>query len=165
MPSATRHRAYLVLGSNIEPEKNLRLALEKLARECDLLAVSQAWETLAEGSPGPNFLNAAALIGTNHSAVDLKFKILRKIEAELGRVRSADKNAPRTIDLDILIFDGEILEDSLWQRIFIAVPLAELLPNLEHPLTCQMLFEAAREMREHLYIKARPDVGTAFRKE
>ena len=135
-----------------------------MGEKTDLLAVSQTWETRAEGSPGPNFLNAAALLSSPLKAVELKFNVLRKIEAGLGRVRSADKNAPRTIDLDILIFDGQVLEESLWSRIFLAVPLAELLPNLEHPETCQLLHEAASVLREHIYIKARPDVASGFRK-
>ena len=163
MPSAAGHRAYIILGSNIEPERHLRAALARLGQACDLLAVSQTWETRAEGSPGPNFLNAAALLSTPLTSVELKFNVLRKIEAELGRVRSADKNAPRTIDLDILIYDGEIVEDSLWSRIFLAVPLAELIPNLEHPETCQLLHEAASVLRENIYIKARPDVASSFR--
>ncbi len=57
----------------------------------------------------PNFLNAAVLIETDLTAAELKEQVLQVIERELGRVRTADKNAPRTIDLDIALFGDQVL--------------------------------------------------------
>ena len=70
------------------------------------------WETQAVGSPGPNFLNTAVKITTGLEMSALKLSVLRSVEQELGRVRTSDKNAPRTIDLDIIVFDDEICESN-----------------------------------------------------
>jgi 7,8-dihydro-6-hydroxymethylpterin-pyrophosphokinase len=59
----------------------------------------------------------------------LKSLVLRRIEIEMGRIRIFNKYAPRPIDLDNLIADGQIIEPGLWSRAHLAVPLAELLPG------------------------------------
>lgn len=97
-----RHRACLLLGSNIQPEENLRRAVELLRQYFVVEKVSAAWETPAVGSDGPDFLNAAVVIHTSLDPWQLKERFLRPLEAQLGRVRTADKNAPRTIDIDIV---------------------------------------------------------------
>lgn len=121
--------AYIGLGSNIEPEKNLPLAIRKLSERTEVASVSSAWRAPAVGKTAPDFLNAAAKIQTKLSADDLKSNILRKIEAELGRVRGPDKFAPRTIDLDILIFDDAQVDEDLWRYAHLAIPLAEIYPE------------------------------------
>ncbi len=80
------------------------------------------------GSPGPRFLNAIAWISTPLDLDKFKAEVLAPIEQALGRVRTADKNAPRTIDLDVIVFDERVLDNNLWQRDFIVLPLAELRP-------------------------------------
>jgi 2-amino-4-hydroxy-6-hydroxymethyldihydropteridine diphosphokinase len=92
-------------------------------------AVSRIWKTSAVGSPGPDFLNAAALIATVFSEAQLRKEILRPVESMLGRIRTHDPNAPRTIDLDILMFDGVILDHQLWEYPHMAVPVGELIPD------------------------------------
>lgn len=126
------HRVCLLLGSNIRPEENLPRAVELLAGRIQLLACSHAWQTSAVGSPGPDFLNAALLAQTTLPARALKQQILRPVEAQLGRVRTSDKNAPRTLDVDIVAWDGRVSDSDLWQRVHMAVPVAELLPGLMH---------------------------------
>ncbi len=64
----------------------------------------------------------------------------------MGRVRTADRNAPRTLDIDIILFDGVVLDDALWERSFIAIPLAELLPSLPHPATGETLADLAARL-------------------
>lgn len=123
------HQVCLLLGSNIQPEKNLRQAMDLLRRHVGVVCNSSVWDTLAVGLDGPNFLNMAVLIVTRLDAVDLKVKILRPLEQQLGRVRGEDKNASRTIDVDIVIFDDTLLDPNLWQFAHRAVPVAELLPG------------------------------------
>ena len=96
-------------------------------------AVSSLWTTPSVGSPGPDFLNAAALISTASTLEELRSQILRPIENLLGRVRTQDPNAPRTMDLDPLIFDGTQLDEQLWEYAHMAIPVAEILPDYIDP--------------------------------
>lgn len=137
------HRAYLLLGSNIAPLENMRAAYRLLQAAGEIAACSQLWETVAVGSNGPNFLNATLCFLTPLSAEEMRENIIHPIENQLGRVRTHDKNAPRTMDIDIILFDELIVDDSLWRRLHIAVPLAELIPTLKNPTTGQKLNEAA----------------------
>lgn len=118
----------LLLGSNIEPSSNMKKALELLRRDMNLLQVSSVWKTKAIGSPGPDFLNTAVLAKTKLNADTLKNKVLRPLENTLGRVREKDKNAPRTIDIDIILYDGLVLDQGLFSQAHIAVPMAEIAP-------------------------------------
>jgi 2-amino-4-hydroxy-6-hydroxymethyldihydropteridine diphosphokinase len=124
------HCIYLELGSNIEPELNLPLAIEILSQMVKVERISTVWETPAVGSSGPNFLNMAVEIQSDLAPDALKHLVLRNIEAYLGRRRTVNKNAPRTIDIDITIVDGKVVDDKLWQHAHVAIPLAELIPDL-----------------------------------
>lgn len=137
--------AIIGLGSNIQPGKNLPDALRKLKEHTDILAVSSIWQTTAVGTEGPSFMNAAALIMTPLDREQLKTEVLGKIEKELGRVRVADKFAPRTIDLDILTFNQEILDKNIFFHDYLILPAAEILPELIDPQTNRSLGELARE--------------------
>jgi 2-amino-4-hydroxy-6-hydroxymethyldihydropteridine diphosphokinase len=155
------HRAYLNIGSNIRPEANLPRALEMLRQHGQVPAVSQAWETRAVGSAGPNFLNACVLFLTPLSAGDLKTQVINPIEDGLGRVRGDDRNAPRTIDLDIALYDDTPLHLNNWENAFLLVPLAELAPELRHPMTGERLSDAAERVLRVTWIIPRPDVIAA----
>ena len=122
------HLTCLMMGSNIRPEENLKQALYLLGEQVSIQKISSVWKTPAVGSPGPDFLNAAVLAHTDLDAVELKESVLRPLETKLGRVRVEDKNAPRTIDLDIIIFDGALMDEDLWHQAYLAVPISELLP-------------------------------------
>lgn len=141
------HQAYILLGSNIEPEVNIAAAIEHLKESCVVNAISSIWETEAVGSPGPRFLNAVVWLSTPLDLEALKNQILAPIEQALGRVRTSDKNAPRTIDLDVLIYDEQILDNNVWQRDFIALPLAELRPDLSRSTNSESLAEIAQRLR------------------
>ncbi len=127
------NEVYLLLGSNIDPEKNILLALEYLNRNFTILEVSNTWQTKPVGSSANDFLNTAVKLETKLDAYTLKEKCLCHIEEVLGRVRQSDKNAPRTIDLDIVIFNGEIVDDTLFRFAHMIIPFAELLPDLVDP--------------------------------
>jgi len=105
----------LLLGSNIQPEFFLPSAVNSLGEQIDIKLVSSVWETPAIGSNGPNFLSAAVLASTSLSPKHLKRHILQPLEAHLGRVRSNDKNAPRTIDIDIVTWNMYSIDDDLWK--------------------------------------------------
>jgi 2-amino-4-hydroxy-6-hydroxymethyldihydropteridine diphosphokinase len=102
----------------------------------------------------PNFLNAAVQMETELSAAALKDEVLRAIEQELGRVLTQNKNAPRTIDLDISLFNDEVLDagnrhipdPEIVQRAYLAWPLADLAPDYRHPETGQTLLQIAQAL-------------------
>lgn len=160
------NRAFISLGSNIEPEHNLQEAVQRLAVCSRLLAVSPVYETQPVGTTDqPNFLNAAALIETHLTPFTLKTRVLQAIEHDLGRVRTADKNAPRTIDLDISLFGGRVWEvqnrhipdPEILQFAHIAQPLADLAPQQCHPETGQTLLEIAQSLPSSGMVR-RPDL-------
>jgi 2-amino-4-hydroxy-6-hydroxymethyldihydropteridine diphosphokinase len=140
--------AIILIGSNIDPVINVGKAIKILHSYVEILKFSTIYETEAVGSLGPNFLNLAVLLKTSHDSDYLKWKILRTIENELGRVRSSDKNAPRTIDLDITIFDGKIIDGNLWKRFFVAIPVAELCPDLKNPESGETLSVVSKALSQ-----------------
>ena len=119
-------KAVISFGSNINPAENLPVALAMLRRAAQVLAVSAVYQTPPVGNPeDPPFLNAAALIETDLPPEALRDR-LRRIEAALGRKRTADPNAPRTIDLDILLYEGNPPDPDLYQYPHAAIPAAEV---------------------------------------
>ena len=117
-------------------------ALAELSRRARVLGVSTIYRTPPLGRPDqPSFYNGVCQIQCIMSPRDLKFEVLRKIEADLGRVRGADKWAPRPIDLDILLCGDAVVEEGdlvipdrdLCSRPFLAIPLLELAPDLVVP--------------------------------
>ncbi len=145
------------LGSNVRPEEHLPRALAELAAVLRLEAVSAAYASVAVGAPGsPPFLNAAVKATTTLPPRQLKREVLARIEQELGRQRSADRNAPRTIDLDLLLYGEEIIEDAetglvvpdpeLLERAHTAVPAAEVWPQARHPRTGETLERIAARL-------------------
>lgn len=157
------HKVYLSLGSNIDPEANIPRALELLAQSVLVQSVSNAWETPPVGGEGPNFLNAAASIYTDLDETELRDEVLRQVEAELGRERGKDPNAPRTIDLDILIYDSVVVEDQIWRQAHLAVPLAEILPDYAQPDTGETLYQIACRLKSDKEILPRPAVLESIR--
>lgn len=146
--------AYVAIGSNIEPERNIPAALERLQLCTRLAAVSQFYETLAIGRPDqPNYLNGVARVECVHSPRVLKYDVLRVIEAELGRQRTHDKFAARTIDLDLLLF-GNLAENAedltlpdpdLQTRPFLLAALIELAPDLTLPDSGERIVSLLRD--------------------
>ena len=153
MPSdPASRRAFLTLGSNIEPGRHLPRAVQELSSLGEVAAVSSVWESAPVGFiEQPRFCNAAVLLLTTLDPVTLKQK-LRDIEDRLGRVRDPlNKNAPRTIDLDIAFYEDQVRDEprlpdpDIVSRNFLAVPLAELAPDFAHPVLKTTLEELARQ--------------------
>jgi len=156
------HKAYLNLGSNIQPEINLVRAIQNLSECGEVRLVSKAWESRAVGATAPNYLNTCVLFLSPLNKFDLKEKIIRPIEARLGRVRSEDKYIPRTIDIDIILFDDQLKKDGFWNDAFVVIPLAEIYPEYQNPLTRESLTEISTQLREKVWMKARPEVLNQF---
>lgn len=137
-------RAYVGLGSNMgDRERMLWTAVHMLAfnPEVDVVAVSSIRETDPVGvTDQPRFLNAAVLLETELDARAL-LDLLLSVESELGRTREGPRWGPRTIDLDLLLYGEETVEEPglsvphprLHERAFVLEPLAELDPDLHVP--------------------------------
>jgi len=151
------HQVFLGIGSNIDPQENLPKAVELLASLVRVEAVSQVWRTTAVGGKGPDFLNAALEIRTPLQAEALKREVLRLVEAQLGRVRTEDKYAPRPIDLDILIVDSMVFDAQIWEQAFLAIPLADLLPGYTNPTSGETLSQAAIRLAQGVLILPCPE--------
>jgi 2-amino-4-hydroxy-6-hydroxymethyldihydropteridine diphosphokinase len=150
------YQVVIGLGSNISPAENLRSSIYLLGRLLPINTVSGVWQTPSTGSPGPDFLNAAVLITTQLPVEELRSNILRPIENLLGRIRTKDPNAPRTIDLDILIYDDQMLDEELWNYPHMAVPVAEILPTYIDPNSEENALVIAERLRETGEIKRFP---------
>ena len=152
------HLAYLSLGSNIEPEINLVNAIQKLQNHGTIEKISNAWESKSVGAPGPNYLNACVLLITPLEQTELKEQILYPIEIKQGRRRSENKFAPRTIDIDIVIFDNKSCDDKYWEQAFVVIPLAEIYPSFQNPFTHEPINETATRLRNKIWMTAHPDI-------
>lgn len=145
---------YLSLGSNLdERAANLRIALEKLADLGTVKAVSAFYETEPVGlAAQPCFLNCAAKLDTEKMPRQLITGILN-LEQEMGRQRK-QKNGPRIIDIDILLFGTSVIETAgltvphprMHERRFVLEPLAEIAPEVRHPVFKRTI----RELRDAL---------------
>jgi 2-amino-4-hydroxy-6-hydroxymethyldihydropteridine diphosphokinase len=146
------HRVYLTLGSNVEAARNLPAGLAYL-RPHGLAAISGVYQTPAVGTrDGRPFLNAAVMLFTESPPAEFKLDVCRRIEIQLGRIRRPDdKWAPRTIDLDIALWDDAVLtvlgspvpDPDIVRHLHVACPLADLAPDLVHPVDGRTLSEIA----------------------
>jgi len=137
-------RAYVGLGANLGyREPTLRAAVDALAGEAgiEVVAVSTLRETEPVGvGEQPRFLNGAAELETSLTARELLDRLLA-VEQRFGRVRSPGEHGPRTLDLDLLLFGDETIDEPgltvphprLHERRFALEPLAELAPDLVVP--------------------------------
>ena len=156
------HQVYISLGSNINPAINFKRAIDQLHDTVQIEAITKVWETPPVGTSGQNFLNAVVLIHTSLNIEVFRNKVLRRIESKIGRVRTDDPNAPRPIDLDILIFDEQVIDDEIWTQAHIAVPLAEFLPHYLCKETGETLQEIAQRLAITHTLIIRPDVILKF---
>lgn len=133
-------RAFVAVGSNIAPESNVPRALAMLRDRVDVVAVSPFYASAPVGTAeGGVFWNGVAQIETALSPDRVKEDVLRPIEQALGRVRTSDPNAPRTMDLDLILYADVIdrafpLPDpNILRYAFVAKPLLDLVPDLVLP--------------------------------
>jgi 2-amino-4-hydroxy-6-hydroxymethyldihydropteridine diphosphokinase len=141
---------YLSLGSNLgDRESNLQSALDQLAApDLHIRRVSSIYETEPLEYTGQHwFLNLVAEAETDLFPMQLLWRV-NKIERALGRIRAIPKG-PRTLDIDIVLYANavvhsqalEIPHPRMAERRFVLAPLAELAPNLRHPVNCRTIRE------------------------
>jgi dihydroneopterin aldolase/2-amino-4-hydroxy-6-hydroxymethyldihydropteridine diphosphokinase len=155
-------RVFIGVGSNIDPEENIRRAIALIKEKACITGVSSFYLTEPLGGPGQDrYYNGVLEIETDIKPVELKRGLLRGIEERLGRVRTQDADGPRTIDLDILlyndiVFDGEGLKlpsPEILERAFVAVPLSELAPEVVLPGSGVRLKEVAERFKADAMVK------------
>jgi 2-amino-4-hydroxy-6-hydroxymethyldihydropteridine diphosphokinase len=129
------NRVLLVLGSNIEPAKNILCAINHLRNQpsIKIIKYSSVWQTKSVGIDAADFFNLAIQAETDLSSTKLKDQVIGYIESELKRVRTMDKFAPRTIDIDIVIFNDSTLDENIFRYEYLVFPLAELIPDFHQP--------------------------------
>jgi 2-amino-4-hydroxy-6-hydroxymethyldihydropteridine diphosphokinase len=135
-------KIYISIGSNIDAEKNIRLAIQALQDHYGKLVLSSVYESEAVGFDGDNFLNLVAAAKTEED-VHTVVATLRKIEDANGRDRSGPRFSARTVDLDLLLYDDLILKENglelprgeITSNAFVLLPLDEIASQLIHPVS------------------------------
>jgi 2-amino-4-hydroxy-6-hydroxymethyldihydropteridine diphosphokinase len=131
---------YVAAGSNVAPERNLARAVAELAREFPDVRFSSWYRNRAVGFSGDDFINLVAGFTTALPLHEVLAR-LHTIEAECGRARDAPRWAPRSMDLDVLLYDELVCDEpdlklprpDLLKRAYMLGPLAELAPEVVHP--------------------------------
>lgn len=126
------NKVIIGLGSNIEPEKNIENARATLKENFQILGESKFIQTKPVGLVDQaDFINGAVLINTGLKMDELESK-LKKLEKNLGRIETDVKFGPRSIDLDIVTWNREIIDQDFYTRDFLKNSVLELIPDLEY---------------------------------
>jgi 2-amino-4-hydroxy-6-hydroxymethyldihydropteridine diphosphokinase len=141
-------QVYIAAGSNIEPERHLAMAVAELERQFPGVRCSPWYRNRAVGFEGEDFINFVAGF-TTALPVGEVLQRLHAIEEHCGRPREAPRWAPRSMDLDVLLYDDLICQEphlklprpDLLKRAYMLGPLAALAPDLIHPTEKQTIGE------------------------
>lgn len=143
---------FLGLGSNMDAESNLRLAVSELRGRFGKLILSPVYRSRALGFDGDDFLNMVVGLETDRSPQDL-LDYFETIHALAGRVRSGDRYSSRPLDIDLLLY-GDLVDREPPLRLprrdvlahnFVLRPLAEIAPDFVHPVTQRTISEHWRD--------------------
>jgi 2-amino-4-hydroxy-6-hydroxymethyldihydropteridine diphosphokinase len=133
-------RAYIGIGSNVEPERHIVMAVQALRGRFGALTLSPMYQNKAVGFEGDDFLNGVIGLDTDLSVPDLK-RALDEVELACGRQRGAARFAPRTLDLDLLVYGdrvdaaAKLPRGDILRYAFVLKPLADIAAAERHPLT------------------------------
>jgi len=136
-------KIFISIGSNINKDHHIRQGIAELCAILDDFVVSSVFESESVGFDGSNFYNLVCG-GTTELSVEEVTQLLRRIEVDNGRDRSAKKFSSRTLDLDLLTYDqlvatspAQLPRDEIDKNAFVLWPLCEVAPNEVHPLLGQ----------------------------
>lgn len=139
-------QVYVGIGSNIDREYNIRGGIKRIKSLYDDVVISKVYECAAFGFEGDDFYNLVAGFKTTQSLSKVA-EMLRHIEFEFGRRRTETKYSPRSLDIDILMYDDMIDEqykiprNDILEYAFVLKPLSEISPDLLHPVEKQTMSE------------------------
>lgn len=153
---------YLLLGSNMgNSQAQLDTAIKNIEQQIGAVdRQSKRYATAAWGNTNqPDFLNQVLIVSTSLSALQL-IEVILSIEKKMGRVRTTP-NAPRIIDIDILFFNKDIIDEphlsvphpQIQNRRFVLIPLNELSPNFTHPLLNKNIHRLLKDCTDTLDVK------------
>jgi 2-amino-4-hydroxy-6-hydroxymethyldihydropteridine diphosphokinase len=136
--------ACLGIGSNLDAERNVNSAIDALSGYFECVEFSPIYRATAVGFDGGDFINLVARVETEMSPLELK-RWLHELEDRHGRVRNVPKFSDRTLDIDILLYDDlfllspelEIPRFEILEAAYVLKPLADLAPDLVHPVACK----------------------------
>ncbi|QYK03349.1 2-amino-4-hydroxy-6-hydroxymethyldihydropteridine diphosphokinase [Shewanella psychrotolerans] len=153
-------RIFISIGSNIEAERYFNAALKALSTSFSNLCLSSVFESEAVGFDGSNFLNMVVAADTQLDIAQV-VAVFKRIEQDNGRKVGAKKFSPRTLDLDLLLYDDcvvttpvELPRAEITTNAFVLWPLAEIAPNLVHPVeqkTYQTLWDNYDKSQQKLW--------------
>jgi len=129
---------FVGIGSNVEPEKHVRMAVQMLRARFGSLRLSPVYRNRAVGFAGDDFLNLVTAFDTGLGVDDLN-AALDEIELACGRRRGAARFSPRTLDLDLLLYGARVdaalklPRKEILKYDFVLRPMAELAPGQRHP--------------------------------
>lgn len=144
--------AYLGLGSNVNARAHIAAGISALREKFSDVRLSPAYQTAAVGFDGDDFINLTASIDTALQPIELK-NFLNDLEDRHGRLRDVPKFSDRTLDIDILLFDDlyllspvlEIPRPEIMKFAHVLKPLADLAPDLVHPINRKTIDEIWRD--------------------
>jgi 2-amino-4-hydroxy-6-hydroxymethyldihydropteridine diphosphokinase len=141
-------RVYLGIGSNIDPEENLRLGIRELGRVFGEIELSAVYASAAVGFEGADFLNMVVGLQSDDSPRAIQDRV-ELIHDLAGRERGVGKYSSRPLDIDLLLYDDQVVDEpalklprcDVLEYSFVLRPLAELDPDLVHPQTGKTMIE------------------------
>ena len=126
------NQAVIGFGSNIDPQRNIQKAKITLGRKFRIIAESEFKVTKPIGDDQqPDFINGTVLIETEIGIDQLKIS-LKAIESQMGRDHTKDRFSPRTIDLDIVVWNNNIVDQDFYNREYLRQSVLELIPGLKY---------------------------------
>jgi 2-amino-4-hydroxy-6-hydroxymethyldihydropteridine diphosphokinase len=145
---------FISLGSNADREFHIRQALHELTAVFGPLQISSLYESESVGFAGDAFYNMVVAANTNLSIADC-VQVFKAIEDRYGRIRDASRYSGRTLDLDLLLYDQVICEtpaqlprDEILENAYVLLPLAEIAPQLAHPVVQQSYLELWQQYKK-----------------